>query len=116
MVYSCLEIQLRLPQLIFVGVFWSFFRGTVLLRGAEVVRSHLTLLNGVFLAGWCLCVAAGAAEEPSSLNSAILLGGSEAALVTGELPGMMDCAGSTPERESSDLYGPSCNNSITQPP
>lgn len=116
MVYSCLEIQLRLPQLIFVGVFWSFFRGMILSRQAEVIRSHLTRLNGVFLAGWRSRAAAGTAEEPGRLNSAILLGGSEPAPVTGELPGMMDGAGSTPERESSDLYGPSCNNSITQPP
>lgn len=116
MLYSCLEMQLCLPQLIFVGVFWSFFRGTILSRGAEVIQSHLTLVNGVFLAGWCLCVAAGAEEEPSSLYSTILLGGSEPVLVTEEFPGMMDGAGSTLEQESSDLYGPSCNNSITQHP
>lgn len=84
---SCLEIQLCLPQLIFVRVFWSFFRGVILLRGAEVIRSHLMLLNGVFLASWCLRVDAGAAEELSSLNSAILLGGSKQALVTGGAPG-----------------------------
>lgn len=116
MVYSCFRNTALSPSINFCDHVLVLFRGAVLSRGAEVIRSHLMLLNGVFLAGWCLCVAAAAAEEPSSLNSAVLLGGSEQALMTGELPGMMDGAGATPERESSDLYEPSCNNSITQPP